>query len=138
MNADDAKELVTAYIERVWNRADQAAFNDLTAPTYRYHLGGQLPRDSAATQEFLQAVHRAFPNWRVEIQAMIVEGDHVAVRWQGRATHSGVFQGLPPTGRQIEVCGINLYRIEQGRIAEEWEQMDSLGLLQQLGLLPPS
>jgi predicted ester cyclase len=60
----------------------------------------------------------------------------VAVRWRGEATHLGAFQGLPPTGRRITVNGINLYRVHAGKVVEEWEQTDSLGMLRQLGALP--
>jgi steroid delta-isomerase-like uncharacterized protein len=137
MSGDDAKGLVTNYIEEVWNNADFAALDDLTGTTFAYHLGGQPPRDKAAMRQFLQAVHASFPDWRVQIQTIVAEENTVAVRWNGRVTHQRVFQGIPPTGKQITVSGINLYRIEDGVISQEWEQMDSLGMLGQLGVLPP-
>ena len=137
MSSDDAKKLVSKYIEEVWNNADLIALNDLTSAEYTYHFGGQPPRDKAAPQQFLQAVHVAFPDWRIQIQAMVAEENTVAVRWKGCVTHQGVFQGIPPTGKKISVCGLNIYQIEEEKIAEEWEQMDSLSMLQQLGVLPP-
>jgi len=137
LSQNDAKSLVLEYIEEVWNNANLAALNDLTAPTFTYHLGGQPPRDKAAMQQFLQAVHVAFPDWRVQVQAIVAESNTVAARWEGRVTHEGAFQGIPPTGKQISVCGINIYLIEAGKITQEWEQMDSLGMLQQLDILPP-
>lgn len=137
MSRDDPKGIVSKYIEEVWNNANLAALDDLTGPMYTYHLGGQPPWDVASMQRFLQAVHMAFPDWRVQIQEIISEGNTVAARWTGRVTHEGVFHGIPPTGKQIFVCGINVYLIENGKISQEWEQMDSLGMLQQLGVLPP-
>lgn len=137
MSETEAKRLVSNYIEEVWNNADLSALNDLTTAEYTYHFGSQPPRDKAALQQFLQAVHVAFPDWRVQIQAIVAEGNTVAVRWKGSVTHEGVFHGIPPTGKKISVCGINVYQIEEGKIAKEWEQMDSLGMLQQLGVLPP-
>ena len=136
MSIDDPKKLISRYIEDVWNKADAAALDNLTQDTFRYYLGGQPPRDRAAMREFLQAVHVAFPDWRVHIEDIAAEGNIVVARWTGKATHQGVFHGIPPTGKQISVCGINLYIIENGRISQEWEQMDSLGMLQQLGVLP--
>ncbi len=133
----DAKDLVLTYIEKVWNDADSAALDELTRATFTYSLGGQPPRDRAAMQQFLQAVHSAFPDWRVQVQDVAAEGNLVFARWSGRVTHAGVFQGIPPTGKQISVCGINAYFIEDGKIAKEWEQMDSLGMLLQMGVLPP-
>ena len=138
MSTDTAKTLVSTYIEDVWNRADAQAFDRLTAPAFAYCLGGQPPRDRAAMLAFLQGVHAAFPDWRVQIDDIVAEGNTVAVRWSGQVTHEGPFHGIPATGKRIAVSGVNLYRIEDGRIAQEWEQMDSLGMLAQLGVLPPA
>jgi steroid delta-isomerase-like uncharacterized protein len=79
--------------------------------------------------------HRAFPDWRVEVAAIIAEGNEVAVRWAGTVTHEGDFRGIPATGRRIQVSGIDMYRVEDGRIGAEWEQMDSIGMLQQMGVV---
>jgi steroid delta-isomerase-like uncharacterized protein len=136
MTRDDAKTLVSAYIDAVWNNADFTALDELTRPTFTYHLGGQPGKDKAAMRQFLMAVHAAFPDWKVHIEAIVAEGDTVAARWTGRVTHQGPFQGIPPTGREVSVSGINFYVIEEGKISREWEQMDSLGLLQQLGVIP--
>jgi steroid delta-isomerase-like uncharacterized protein len=136
MSINDPKHLISKYIEDVWNKADLGVLENLTNGTFTYHLGGQPPRDISAMRKFLQDVHMAFPDWRVEIQDIVVEDNLVAVRWSGKATHNGIFHGVPPTGEQISVCGMNMYRIENGKISLEWEQMDSLGMLQQLGILP--
>jgi len=138
MSTDTAKTLVTTYIEDVWNRADAQALEQLTTTSFTYTLGGQPPRDRTAMLAFLQGVHAAFPDWRVQIDDIVAEDSSVAVRWSGQVTHEGPFHGIPPTGKHIAVSGINLYRIEDGRIAQEWEQMDSLGMLAQLGVLPPA
>jgi steroid delta-isomerase-like uncharacterized protein len=129
----DNKKLVAAYIERVWNKADLAALRDMCAASFTYRLGNQEPRDMAGMSHFLEAVHTAFPDWTVQIQATIAEDDTVVVQWHGQATHEGEFHGMPGTGKQVSVCGTNVYEIEDGKIAREWEQMDSLGMLQQLG-----
>lgn len=136
MSNNEQRALTLDYIERVWNRGDPAALEELTTRSFRYHLGGQSARDRNGMREFLQATRSAFPDWRVEVTDVVVDGDRVAVRWTGRVTHGGSFHGIPPTGRRIHVSGINLYRVENGKIAEEWEQTDSLGMLQQLGVLP--
>ncbi len=128
-------QLVRDYIEAVWNRGDVQALERLTTPGFQYVLGSQPPRDRTAMPEFLAKTREAFPDWRVEIVAMITGSDLVAVRWEGVVTHGGVFYGIPPTGRKVKVAGINLYRVAGGRIDAEWEQMDSLGMLSQLGAL---
>ena len=136
MTSDDLKDLVRTYIEQVWNQASAQSLDELVADGYSYCLGGQPPRDKAAMREFLAAVHAAFPDWRVEIEDLVADGDAAAVRWSGSVTHQGPFHGIPATGKQVTVSGINVYHVRGGRIAQEWEQMDSLGLLQQLGALP--
>lgn len=131
----DAKKLVSDFIERVWNSADLAALSELCGPSYTYRLGGQPPKGEAEMAKFLQSVHAAFPDWKVQVQTLIAEGDTVVARWEGQVTHEGVFHGLPPTGKRISVSGINVYVIADGKIAREWEEMDSLGMLHQLGVL---
>lgn len=130
----DAEALVARYIEEVWNQGDLASLDALTAPGFEYRLGGQPPRDRAAFAEFLAQTRTAFPDWRVEPDHIIADPEGVAVRWHARATHRGRFHGILPTGRTIRVTGINLYAIEQGRIASEWEETDTLAILQQLGV----
>lgn len=131
-----AEALVRRYIEEVWNRCNRVSLEALTTPTFVYNLGGQPPRDREALGAFVAATHQAFPDWNVEIDQTIVQGESVAVRWHARPTHLGPFRGLAPTGRTVTVTGINVYAIDGDRISHEWEQTDSLGLLQQLGALP--
>jgi steroid delta-isomerase-like uncharacterized protein len=138
MLPNDAKTLVRQYVERVWNQAEPGALDELTAPDFVYHLGGQPGRDRDGMQKFVASVHVAFPDWRVDIVDCIAEGETVAVRWHGKVTHLGAFHTIAPSGKQISVSGINVYSLAQGRIVAEWEQMDSLGMLQQLGALKPA
>jgi len=131
----DVAELVLEYIESVWNGADMKALEELTSTGFTYRLGGQPGRDRSDLGAFVQLIHGAFPDWRVEVVAIIAEGNQVAVRWDGSVTHEGDFRGIPATGKRIRVSGINMYRIEDGKIAAEWEQMDSIGMLQQMGVV---
>lgn len=132
MSTDNTKSLIRQYIESVWNRADLNAFEDLITPNYAYHLGGQSGRDKTEMRKFIRMVHNAFPDWRVQIVHIIAEGNMVAVRWEGEAIHQGVFHRIPATGKKVKVSGTNVYKLEGGKVAVEWEQMDSLGMLQQL------
>ena len=70
------------------------------------------------------------------LEEVIAEGDRVVVRWTGSGTHVGEFMGIPPTGRSFTIAGIDIHRIEGGRMAEHWHVVDQLSLLQQLGLIP--
>jgi steroid delta-isomerase-like uncharacterized protein len=76
----------------------------------------------------------AFPDLAVNVDLMVAEGDLVAVRWTARGTNTGTGNGIPATGRKVEVSGTAIFRFEDGKIAEEWTSANSLGLLKQLGL----
>jgi steroid delta-isomerase-like uncharacterized protein len=77
----------------------------------------------------------AFPDLNITVDMQVAERDLVAVRWTARGTNTGAGNGLPATGRAVQITGTTLFRIADGRIAEEWTSADSLGLMKQLGLL---
>jgi predicted ester cyclase len=70
------------------------------------------------------------------IDDMVVEGDKAAMRYTMTGTHKGEFTGIPPTNRKLTMWGINIARIAGGKIVEAWERMDTLGFMQQLGVVP--
>ncbi len=78
----------------------------------------------------------AFPDLNITVDKQVAEGDLVAVRWTARGTNTGAGNGIPATGRAVQTSGTTLFRMADGRIAEEWTCADSLGLMKQLGLLP--
>jgi predicted ester cyclase len=75
------------------------------------------------------------PDLRVTIEELVAEGDKVAVRRAYVGTHRGELLGIPPTGKQVRVSGISIFRLAGGKIAEQWELLDRLALMQQLGVL---
>jgi predicted ester cyclase len=79
----------------------------------------------------------AFPDLHMHVDLILAEADLVSVRWTARGTNSGSGNGLPATGKSAQVTGTTIFRIQDGEIAEEWTSGDSLGLMKQLGLLPP-
>lgn len=81
--------------------------------------------------------HSAFPDFRVTLEDQIAEGKKVVNRWTVRGTHRGEFQGVAPTGKEVEFTGIPISTInEEGKLQESWENYDALGLMQQLGAIP--
>ncbi|HEY5803365.1 MAG TPA: ester cyclase [Lysobacter sp.] len=76
----------------------------------------------------------AFPNLDITVDKQVAERDLVAVRWTARGTNTGAGNGIPATGRAVQITGTTLFRMADGRIAEEWTCADSLGLMKQLGL----
>jgi predicted ester cyclase len=78
----------------------------------------------------------ACPDWHSEAEQLIAEDDLVVERFTARGTHRVEFMGVAPTGREVILRGINIFRVYDGRITERWGRLDQLGLLQQLGLVP--
>jgi predicted ester cyclase len=79
----------------------------------------------------------AFPDLKVTSDFQVAEGDKVVMRWTGTGTHTGELMGIPATGKRIEMTGIGIQRIAGGRIVEEWVESDQMGMMQQLGVVPP-
>jgi steroid delta-isomerase-like uncharacterized protein len=89
-----------------------------------------------ALKALLRPFFAAFPDIQMTIEDLVAESDRVVARYTWRGTQRGPFQGLPPTGRSVAVAGTGIFRLMDGRIAEEWWQEDLLGLMAQLGALP--
>jgi predicted ester cyclase len=122
----------------VFNARDNAGEADVRARDYVAYAPVSLepaPLDSEAWTRFLAGFVEAFPDLRLTVEDAVAEGDLVAQRVRFEGTHTGEFQGLPPTHRRVALSGLELNRFVDGRVAEHWFQMDSLAILQQLGLV---
>ncbi len=129
-------DIIWDYVETVWNRGDMSALERLTTSDFAFQIGSEPERNRAVMAKFVKMIRSAFPDWYVRIVDTITDNNVTVVRWKGAATHNGVFYGIEPTGKQIVISGINIYQFEEDKIKKEWEQMDTLGLLRQLGVLP--
>jgi predicted ester cyclase len=94
------------------------------------------PDGPEGMRQAAEIFRRAFPDWRSDVQQLIAEDDLVAENFTARGTHRGAVMGETPTGREVVLRGVNIFRIADGKIAERWGRLDQLGLLQQLGLAP--
>lgn len=114
--------------------------DELLATDFIAHMSG-LPKPIRGVEAFKQYVSAhavAFPDLHYTFEDEIAEGDKVVLRWTGRGTHTGEFMGIPPTGKQITISGVNTYRIASGKVVEEWSDFDRLDMLQQIGVIPPA
>lgn len=135
MSADENKTLVRRYIEEVWSNGSVAAISAFVADDFVAH--GTMPlHGPQEVQQFLQVLHTAFPDYAETIEDQVAEGDRVVTRWTGHGTHQGAFMGVAATGRPVTITAIVIDRVASGKVVEEWEVVDLLGLLQQLGALP--
>ena len=136
MSTEDNKALVRRFYEEGVH--NPALFDELLAPTYVLHFAGS-PQPIAGIEQAkqLMAVYTsAFPDLQTTTEDMVAEEDKVAIRNTWRGTHQGAFQGLPPTGKHVTFTSSDIYRIADGKIAEQWAELDALGLMQQLGGIP--
>ena len=113
------KHVVERYLTEVLSDASEAAVEDVVS--------------NEELRLRTERLRSAFPDLELEVAVMLAEGELVAVHLVGRATHVGLFQGVPPTGRPWEARCTAVYRVESGRIADAWVTWDNLSLMEQLG-----
>lgn len=132
----DNRELVREYLT-AFNERDESALANLLADDVVEHGIHEELHGPAAVIDFNRRHFELFPDYTGSTEAMVADGDTVAVRYTVRGTHSGEFEGLEPTGQTAEWTGMVMYRIEDGHIAEVWVEEDRLGLLEQLEAVDP-
>ena len=127
-----------ALARRSWEAPDNLdIIDEVYAPDLVWHDPGQEIQGTAEAKQFIAMYKSAFPDLSVTVEDEIAEGDKVVTRWTIRGTHQGEIEEFgPPTGRQVEMKSISISRIEEGKIVEEWNSYDNLGVIQQLGLVP--
>ena len=135
MTTDDNKALVQRFFEEVINQRNQAALDQFAHPGGVNHtVPPGMPQEA---NQFLGQYLNAFPDVKATVEDLMADGDKVVARVSYRGTHQGAFRGIPPTGKQIAVTGINIFRIANGQLVEHWGLTDRLAVLQQLGVVPP-
>jgi steroid delta-isomerase-like uncharacterized protein len=136
MSIQEHEDTVRRWIA-TWNAQDAEGAAQLLSPDFVRH-DANLPEvvGLAAQRDFLSGVFGAFPDIHVEIQQLITQSDTVAARLVVRGTHRADFLGIPATGRTMTIQSVDIFRLHDGKFAEQWVVMDALGLMQQLGAIP--
>ena len=128
-----------ALVHRFWQSANEGnidVIEQMTTPDFIYHdTQGDMSRDD--WKQYEEMVLAAFPGIHLTIEDIIVEGDKVVTRATITGTHKGEFRGIAPTGKTATITAIYIFRIAGGKFAESWVVSDRLGLMQQLGVMPP-
>jgi len=138
MSTEENKAIARRWNEEIWSKGNLAAIDELLATdfVFNYAPPGVKP-DREAYKQFVTMLRAPFPDFQYTIEDMVAEGDKVSVRWSGRGTHKGEYMGIAPTGKQVTITGISIIRIVGGKIVQEWGEMDNLGMMEQLGAIPP-
>ncbi len=134
---EDNKQVVARFIEEFKNHANHDIVDELMTPGFIHHLKDpRLPAGRAGMKLLGQVVAGGFPDVQATVDELLADGDRVIERTSAAATHTGDFNGIPATGNKVVWTEIHIYRIENGKIAEMWSEVDLLGLLVQLGAIP--
>ena len=134
MSTEANKVLLRRYIEDVWHQGNLAALDTYLAADYRRHVSPTAPpltRDGQ--KQRLAGFRSAFPDIALTLEDVLAEGDRVVFRSTIRGTHKGAFQGIAPTATRVTVALLDMVRIQDGRIVEQWGGPDLFDLLRQLG-----
>jgi predicted ester cyclase len=137
MSTEESIALIRRFSDEFINVHDPDAADALCTPDFTIHMSGQPPIVGvAAFKEMVAGYFAAFPDFHESTEDVFAAGDRVARRVVFTGTHAGEMLGIAPTGRRVRVTSISIFRVADGKVAEEWAENDIFGLLQQLGALP--
>jgi steroid delta-isomerase-like uncharacterized protein len=137
MSGEQNKELARRYLEEVWGMGNVVAEEELLATDFVDHMPpAGTPPTREGHQRSLVMFRTAFPDMKITVEDLIAEGDKVVDRWTVTGTQTGDLFGMTPTGKRIEISGMDILRIEDGKIREIWHVEDVFGMLRQLGVFP--
>lgn len=128
------KKLVRSMNREIWNKGNLEIIDELYSPDFVWHF---LPTGTETTgldslREHVRNHREAFPDWTEEIKHIVAEGDFVVIHFVSRGTNKGNFLGNPPTGKRIQINEMSIFRIADGKIAEQWLLPDILSMQRQL------
>jgi len=135
MSTEQNKAIVRRFLEDY----TPAVVDDLLVPNYMHHdpsLPPEMQRGRDAYKQINNMFRAAFPDLSVTVEDLVAEGNTVSARWIWGGTQRGEMMGIPPTNKQVSATGTSIHRVAEGKIVESWFNFDSLGMMQQLGVVP--
>lgn len=138
MSAEQNKATIRRWVEVGWNKGDLSIVEEIYAPNYAYHdpSAPNVPPTSDSIRMVVSLYRGAMPDFKMTIEDMVAEDDKVVWRWSAAGTHEGSLMNIPPSGHKLRVSGIVISRFVDGRWAEDYVNWDTLGLFQQIGVIP--
>jgi predicted ester cyclase len=136
MSIEHNRQLVRRFYTEVVGGRDYSNLNSFVATDYLDHNAPDDGRGPEVVRAHLEAIRMTLPDFTIQIEDIFAEGEYVITRVTGRGTHLGEWMGIEPTGREVRLKGINIDRVERGRIAEHWGEADTIGMLVQMGVDP--
>jgi len=139
VSTKDLKLLVLHFAEECnkGKAAAMAVIDETIATNYILHNGfGKDIHGVDDLKKIMSALYDAFPDSHTTIEDIIIEGDKAVIRYTNIGTHKGQYMGIPATNKKVTLSVIDINRIASGKIVEAWERFDTLGMMQQLGIIP--
>jgi steroid delta-isomerase-like uncharacterized protein len=137
VSAEDNKALVCRFVDEVQSGGNTDLIDEICSPGFVNHSAPPgIPADREGIKSLTAMFRVAFPDSYFTVEDMVAEGDKVVTRKTFHGTHEGEFMGIPPSGRRVSMGLIDIVRVSDGRVTEHWAMGDSLGLMQQLGVIP--
>ena len=137
MSPDQNKAIIRRFYDEFFNKGNLDIVNELHCPDFQHYDSG-APDPGGGPEGYKRrnsGFLKAFPDRKVTIDDMVAEGDKVVTRSTMRATHRGDLPDIPATGKRVTVTATIISRMQDGKIAEEWEDWNALGMLEQLGVV---
>ena len=134
MSLEENKAIARRWNDEIWNKGNLAAIDELMASNFVWRTAPPgMASDLASFKQYVASLS-SFSEIKCVTEDMVAEGDKVAVRWNWSGKHTGEYMGIAPTGKRVTMMGISIIRIAGGKIAEEWDEQDNLGFMEQLGV----
>lgn len=134
--SEEHKTILRRWIE-VWSEGNVDAVDEFVTDTYvRHDPNAPEVRGPEAEKQLMAMYLSALPDLRFAIEDIVAEGDKAVLRWTCHGTHKGELLGIPPTDKQVAFSGTDTFRLAEGKIDEQWVNMDALGMMRQLGAIP--
>jgi steroid delta-isomerase-like uncharacterized protein len=139
MSDADNKAIIRRLVEEGLNKRNAALIDEVYSTEY---IGHDPDRPAPRRVEDLKQgmvglLGKVFPDAQYSIEDLVAENDMVVWHWTFHATHQGELMGIPATGKAISFSGVNIFRMNNGRVVEDWVYRDTVGMLRQLGAMPP-
>jgi steroid delta-isomerase-like uncharacterized protein len=135
-DVDANKQVVHRFVQEVLAQGSKSAVDELVAKDFRSHSWPSTGDGRADLKAAIDRIAKGLADSKFVIEDTIAEGDRVAVRVTSSATQVGEFMRIPPSGKRYEISEIHIFRLGDGQLAEHWDVIDTLGVMQQLGALP--
>jgi len=138
MSESDNKAIIRRFVEEGLNKRNAALIDEVYSTDYVGHDPDRpAPRRfEDLKQGMVGLLGKVFPDAQYSIDGLFAEDDTVVWHWTFRATHQGELMGIPPTGKVVNFSGVNIFRMMDGKVVEDWVYRNTIGMMQQLGAMP--